>query len=551
MFLPLPLSTCINTVLNKSLQMDPRSADPSLQKTSPSNDPAASTSASSLSMDPAIRLVRLRQGNCTLEDHIQKFLDIAYFSDLPDCALIDFFGYGLNEPLKDYLLINGPRGSFVEFLDFALLTVGSLFTVGVAEERDTSSPHVMAASKESLHKMAATTSSHHVSADLPEPSQVSVDPLELHHVSGSVWERSGLRSSVADPALTSVRAAGIPKPPPAASHSSSPVATHSSSPVATHSSSPVATHSSSPVATHSSSPVATHSSSPVATHSNSLDAMDKMAALPVPTGKMAAPPVSGNIGVVPASESTPEPAPVRESAPTREPAAAPSEEVGIEPPPQPCKRRRRRRKKACLPAPPELLALPAPPELLALPAPPELLTHETATASVEFPKNFFWGGAIYLRVGSLWVGTLHGRDHQRPPNCLSLRVGTLHAHGCPSHLTCRGCPSHLTRRGCPWNLTHHGYPWHLTRRGCPWHLTRRGCPWHLTRRGCPWHLTPRGCPSSWTCIGDPVPVCQQVSNVPTPPPYLCHLRREDAPSGRGALCHDHCLFLSVPGLHFP
>jgi len=145
--LPLPLSALVFIVIK--LQMDPHAFDPSLQKTSPSNDPAASTSASNLSMDPTIRLVRLRQGNCTLEDHIQKFLDIAYFSDLPDCALIDFFGYGLNEPLKDYLLINGPRGSFVEFLDFALLTVGSLFTVGVAEERDTSSPHVMAASKES------------------------------------------------------------------------------------------------------------------------------------------------------------------------------------------------------------------------------------------------------------------------------------------------------------------------------------------------------------------------------------------------------------------
>lgn len=32
-------------------------------------------------MDPEIRLARLYQGNRTLEDHIQKFLDIAYLSE--------------------------------------------------------------------------------------------------------------------------------------------------------------------------------------------------------------------------------------------------------------------------------------------------------------------------------------------------------------------------------------------------------------------------------------------------------------------------------------
>ncbi|ROL45175.1 Repellent protein 1 [Anabarilius grahami] len=134
-------------------------------------------------MDPAWCLVSLRQGTRTLEVHIQNFLDIAHLSDLPDCALIDFFCYGLNEPPKGYLITNGPRGSFVELLDFALLTVGSRFTVGVAEDSDTAVNHVMAAASKNTHKMAATTTSHHVFTDRPEPRPVSADRPEPRPVS--------------------------------------------------------------------------------------------------------------------------------------------------------------------------------------------------------------------------------------------------------------------------------------------------------------------------------------------------------------------------------
>ncbi|ROL08914.1 Tripartite motif-containing protein 16 [Anabarilius grahami] len=289
-------------------------------------------SVSSPCMDPVRYLVSLRQGNCTLEAHIQRFLDIAHLSDLPDCALIDFFAYGLNEPLKGYLNVNGPRGTFREFLDFALLTVGSRFTVGVVGKHDTAVNHVMATAPVDPNKMAATiTTSHHVSADRPEqhhasadrpeqrhasadrpeqrhasadrPEQrhVSADRPESRHVPRSVRERRGLRSSVADPPLISARAAGIPTHPPAASLSSPPDASHMSS------------------------SLSTHSSSSVSTHPSALDAMDKMAALPVPTGKMAAPAVLRDVGGASASESAPEPA------------------SAGEPSPHPRKRRRRRR----------------------------------------------------------------------------------------------------------------------------------------------------------------------------------------------------------------
>ncbi len=91
-------------------------------------------------MDPALRIVHLRQGVHSLKDHIQDCLDIAYLSDLLDCALIDLFFHELNEPLRSVLIRDGPRGSFYQFLDFALLLTGSGFTVGFEEER-TSSHH--------------------------------------------------------------------------------------------------------------------------------------------------------------------------------------------------------------------------------------------------------------------------------------------------------------------------------------------------------------------------------------------------------------------------
>ncbi|ROK82362.1 hypothetical protein DPX16_4017 [Anabarilius grahami] len=403
----------------------------SLQKTSPKQRSSSFPGEHLHGMDITQLLLWSSQGTRSLEEYVQEYLDIAYLSDLPDCALNDFFCDGVNQPLQNQLRREGQRSSLGSFMDYALLSVGSLFTVGVAEECDTMVDHVMATAPRNTHQMAATITtathhvsadrpeSHHVTADRPEQRHVSADRPESRHVTDPVRERRGLRSSVADPPMTSVRAAGIPKHQPAASHSSPADASLSSSSVATLSSSPVATHSRLPVAMDSCSPVATQSGSPVATHSSALDAMDKMAALPVPTGKMAAPAVLKVVGGVPATESAPETAPVGEPSPHSRRR----------------RRRRRRRKKASSspqdadvlqeaavdlettpevsPTPPRLLALPAPPEFLALPAPPKLLAHQPGTSSVDFPKNFFG-------VGSLWVGFLPGHCRHRPLYCHGL-----------------------------------------------------------------------------------------------------------------------------------
>lgn len=51
-----------------------------------------------------VRLILLRQGQRSLEDHICEFVDLAYQTHFPDHNLISFFFFffcsGLNEPLK-------------------------------------------------------------------------------------------------------------------------------------------------------------------------------------------------------------------------------------------------------------------------------------------------------------------------------------------------------------------------------------------------------------------------------------------------------------------
>ncbi len=170
-------------------------------------------------MDTAKLLLALKQDTRSLESYILEYLEIANYSDLPDCVLIDFFCEGINQPLKSRLTLEGPRSSLSDFMDYALLTVGSAFTVGVAEECDialncviAATPehtHKMAAIAEPVHKMAATTTpclviaaSHEsiqVTADLKEQSQVAADLKDLSKGTVDVYEPSQVPVDVKKP----------------------------------------------------------------------------------------------------------------------------------------------------------------------------------------------------------------------------------------------------------------------------------------------------------------------------------------------------------------
>ncbi len=89
-------------------------------------------------MDVTRNLFALKQGPRSLEQHIREFLAIANYSDLPDITLIEIFCDGIHQPLRSKFRREGTRASLALFLDYALLTVGSSFTV---ESRRNETPH--------------------------------------------------------------------------------------------------------------------------------------------------------------------------------------------------------------------------------------------------------------------------------------------------------------------------------------------------------------------------------------------------------------------------
>ncbi len=147
-------------------------------------------------MDTTTLLFALKQGTRSLEDHIQDFLVIVDYSDLPDIVLMEVFCDGINQPLRSRLRREGPRSSLAQFLDYALLTVGSTFTVGVAEERDTAPNCVNTTTLEHAHKMAATTTPCSIIAASHNPSQVTADVKESSQVTADVKESSQVTADV-------------------------------------------------------------------------------------------------------------------------------------------------------------------------------------------------------------------------------------------------------------------------------------------------------------------------------------------------------------------
>ncbi len=113
--------------------------------------------------------------------------------------MIEIFCDGINQPLKSEFRREGTRASLAQFLDYALLTVGSTFTVGVAEERDTAPNCVNTATLEHAHKMAATTTPCSVIAASHKPSQVPADVQEPSQVPADVQEPSQVPADVQEP----------------------------------------------------------------------------------------------------------------------------------------------------------------------------------------------------------------------------------------------------------------------------------------------------------------------------------------------------------------
>ncbi|KAL0148308.1 hypothetical protein M9458_056370 [Cirrhinus mrigala] len=249
--LTLPVFTMsLSRPLNKSSHLDPLTSrlSPTVTEYSVTQGSSSFSPIQSTGMDTTKILFCLRQGPRSLKQHACEFLAIANYSDLPDCILIEIFCDGVNQPLCSQLRREGPRSSQAHFMDFALLTVCSSFTVGVAdEERDiavtppvqpacvmaaTADPvrkmaaapehaHVMAAAPERAHVMAANTELRHVTAATSEPGNVTAAFPESSQVAAAFAESSHIPSdgprsqpvmmaSMLDPLLVTVRVANIP-----------------------------------------------------------------------------------------------------------------------------------------------------------------------------------------------------------------------------------------------------------------------------------------------------------------------------------------------------
>ncbi|ROL50051.1 hypothetical protein DPX16_5810 [Anabarilius grahami] len=139
---------------------------------------------------PGAHLLLLHQGNRSIEDHTQDFLDLAYQTDFPDKSLAGFFRASLNAPLKNQLF----RGTLAYMVEQALLLSSSVFTVGYADEEPLNPAvptfpepvhimsglvNVMSANPELLHKKAATP----VSSDRMAATLVSSDRMAATLVS--------------------------------------------------------------------------------------------------------------------------------------------------------------------------------------------------------------------------------------------------------------------------------------------------------------------------------------------------------------------------------
>ncbi|KAL0201349.1 hypothetical protein M9458_004536, partial [Cirrhinus mrigala] len=234
------LAMSLSRPMNKSLHLDLLASRffPHVTEYSVEQGSSNFTHGHYTGMDTTRILLRLKQGPRTLEQHVSEFLAIANHSDLPDYLLIQIFCDGLNEPLKAKLRREGPRSSLAAFMDFALLTVGSLFTVGVAEEqRDiavtpavqparqmAAAPEhalIMAATTDPVHKMAAAPVHAHSGnsgarsqdggrAAMAEPVHKMAAKTELRHVTAATPEPKSSQVSAVFPESNQVRAA-LPK----------------------------------------------------------------------------------------------------------------------------------------------------------------------------------------------------------------------------------------------------------------------------------------------------------------------------------------------------
>ncbi len=127
-----------------------------LQKTSPR-------------MNPAVRLMLLRQGTRSIEDYVVDFLELAHLTHTDKICLMIFFHGGLSEPLHSIMPLHDPNWTLEKYMDTALQLSGSPFMVGATEELAESAPEP-APSQELAESAPEPAPSQELAESAPEPA---------------------------------------------------------------------------------------------------------------------------------------------------------------------------------------------------------------------------------------------------------------------------------------------------------------------------------------------------------------------------------------------
>lgn len=77
---------------------------------------------------PAVMLLCLDQGDRSLEEHLEEFLDLEPQTTFPDDCLCTFLRLGLNNATQAQLSGESPRESFADYVEWVLVSCGSSFT---------------------------------------------------------------------------------------------------------------------------------------------------------------------------------------------------------------------------------------------------------------------------------------------------------------------------------------------------------------------------------------------------------------------------------------
>ncbi|KAI2655780.1 Protein piccolo [Labeo rohita] len=133
----------------------------SLQNTSPPKNPAAVGTTIASMNQATSRLLRLRQGNRTIEEYVEDFCELCHLVNFNDVALKYLFRHGLNEPVHSGLPGGKIYWTLETYIDFALRLSGSPLTVGIAEEGPCSP---------TINTLSQPT---HVTSTIPKPVQAT------------------------------------------------------------------------------------------------------------------------------------------------------------------------------------------------------------------------------------------------------------------------------------------------------------------------------------------------------------------------------------------